>query len=179
VLIVDLSAADTAADLEVLRRELAAYDAELARRPSILVGTKADLVSDPVEAVRSLGTDALAVSAVDGRGLEDLTERLGDLAARAEREAPERKPTVVLRPGREAFTVVRDGPGKWLVAGRAVERWVRESDLDDERELAQLQKRLRRAGVERKLAVAGARHGEEVRIAGHVFEFLPDPAEEA
>ncbi|HKZ75625.1 MAG TPA: GTPase ObgE [Actinomycetota bacterium] len=179
VMIVDLSATDPAEDLVVLRRELAAYDPELAERPAIVVGTKADLLVDPPGAVRVLGAEALAVSALDGRGLEELTERLGGLAARAEREAPERKPTVVLRPGREAFTVSAEGPGRWLVAGRAVERWVQEADLDDEHELSRLQRRLRRAGVERRLAAAGARHGEDVCIAGHVFEFLPEPSEEA
>ena len=48
MLVVDLSAADPAGDLETVRRELRAYDAELAARPSLVVGTKADLVKDPV-----------------------------------------------------------------------------------------------------------------------------------
>ena len=43
MLVVDLSAADP----EMVRRELRAYDAELAARLSLVVGTKSDLVEDP------------------------------------------------------------------------------------------------------------------------------------
>jgi GTP-binding protein len=86
---------------------------------------------------------------------------------------PSRSPFVVLRPARPRFTVSREGDG-WRVAGRGVERWVRDADLDDEREVAALQRRLIREGVERQLAEAGARRGDEVRIAGRAFEFLPE-----
>jgi GTP-binding protein len=177
VFVVDLAAPDPVGDLAALRRELAAYDEALVARSAIVVGTKADLVEDPAAAARALDASALAVSAVAGAGMEELEERVGVLAARAERAEPERKPYVVLRPGREAFTVSRDGSGRWLVAGQ-VERWVRDTDLEDEGQVARLQKRLRRAGVERRLLADGARHGEDVKIAGHVFEFLPDPDED-
>jgi GTP-binding protein len=177
VLVVDLAAEDPPQDLEVLRAELAAYDATLADRPSLVVGTKADLVEDPALRARAMAPDALAVSAVTGEGMADLAERLGDLAARAAAAEPPRRTSVVLRPGREPFTISGDGPGRWLVAGHVVEGWIRDTDLDDELQVQRLQRRLRRAGVERQLVAAGARHGEDVRIAGHVFEFLPDPEE--
>jgi Obg family GTPase CgtA-like protein len=40
--------------------------------------------------------------------------------------------------------------------------------------VARLQDRLRKAGVEKRLAEVGARRGDEVTIAGRAFEFLPD-----
>jgi Obg family GTPase CgtA-like protein len=64
------------------------------------------------------------------------------------------------------------------VKGQNVERWVLETDLDDERELATLQRKLVREGVERRLAELGARRGDEVVIRDRVFEFLPDAVEE-
>ena len=54
VLVVDLSAPDPAADLAVLRAELAAYDETLAARPAVIVGTKADLVEDARAAAAAL-----------------------------------------------------------------------------------------------------------------------------
>jgi GTPase len=171
VLVVDLAADDPAADLATLREELRAYDASLADRPQLVVGTKADLVDDPAEAVRGLG--GLAVSAVTGDGLEDLTERLRRLAGEAAAQQPPRAPHVVLRPGRARFVVSKED-GAWRVAGRGVERWVAETDLDDERQVARLQRRLIDEGVERQLARAGARRGDEVRILDRAFEFLPE-----
>jgi GTP-binding protein len=174
VLVVDLSAEDPAADLATLREELAAYDEELAKRPAIVAGTKADLVDDPAAIAAGLPDGALATSAMTGDGIDELLVRLGLLAREAEAAQPERQPYVVLRPGRPRFTVTREGPHRWRVAGRSVERWVLEADLDDERDLERLQKRMIKDGVERKLAAEGARHGDEVAILDRVFEFQPD-----
>jgi GTP-binding protein len=174
VLVIDLSAEDPAADLYVLRGELAAYDPSLVARPSILVATKSDLVDDPREAAAGLA-DPLIVSAMTGDGIDELIERLGFLTLEAKEAEPERTAHVVLRPGRPRFTVTRDDAGRWHVEGRNVERWVLETDLDDASEAQELGKRLRREGVERKLAALGARHGDEVVIREKVFEFLPDP----
>jgi GTP-binding protein len=174
VLVVDLAADDPAADLATLRTELGAYDPELVVRPSIVVGTKADLVDEPSVVAASLGADALVVSAMTGDGLDELLERLGLLATRAEESEPDRQTYVVLRPGRPRFTVVREPDGRWRVSGRSVERWVLEADLDDEGDAETLAGRLKKEGVERKLASLGARRGDEVAILDRVFEYLPD-----
>ena len=174
VLVVDLSAADPGADLTTLTDELAAYDPELAERPSIIVGTKADLVDAPAEAAAALDPVTLPVSAVTGDGLEPLLERLGLLAKEGEDLSPERAPYVVLRPGRPRFSIEREDDGGWRVTGRGVERWVMETDMDDDRQIERLQRRLIREGVERRLVALGARKGQEVRIRDLVFEFLPD-----
>jgi len=173
VLVVDLFDEDPAADLATLRDELAAYDPSLLERSTIVVGTKIDLIDDPAVAARALGPDALAVSAESGEGMDALVERLASLAKDAETLEPERTPYVVLRPGRPKFTVEREGKG-WRVKGQAVERWLLETDMDDERQLARLQKRLANEGVERRLAELGAEPGDEVAIRDKVFEFLPD-----
>ncbi len=171
VLMVDLSAPDPAADLHVIRSELGAYDPALVERPSLIVGSKADLLRDPGAAAEALG--ALPVSAVSGDGLDRLGAELERLAREAAAAEPSRSTYVVLRPGRPRFSVAREGDG-WRVAGRNVERWVREADLEDERAVARVQRRLIKEGVERQLARAGARRGDEVRIADRTFEFLPE-----
>ncbi len=174
VLVVDLASEDPPSDLGVLREELSAFDSELAERRSLVVGTKADLVDDASERARSLGDDALAVSAVTGDGLDALQGRLGLLAERAAAEAPKPAPYVVLRPGRARFTVEHGDDGRWRVRGRNVERWVMESDLDDDDEVRKLQRRLKKEGVDRRLRSLGAKTGDEVEIRGRVFEFVPD-----
>jgi GTP-binding protein len=183
VLVIDLSAEDPAADLETLTDELAAYDPELAARPAIIVGSKTDLVDDPSERATALHPATLPVSAMTGDGLEALLERLGLLAKEGEDLSADRAPYVVLRPGRPRFTIEREDDGGWRVAGRGVERWVMETDMDDDRQIERLQRRLIREGVERRLVALGARTGQEVRIRDLAFDFLPDrkpgePAEE-
>jgi GTP-binding protein len=172
VLVVDLSTPDPTSDLATLRAELESYDPALAMRPSLVVGTKIDLVPD-ADPRALLGPDAIGVSAVTGAGIEQLQERLSRLAAEAEQAAEERRPHVVLRPARPRFVVRREGE-RFRVVGRGVERWVADTDLEDPREVAQLQRRLLREGVERELAAAGARRGDEVVIGSKAFEFLPE-----
>ena len=170
VLVVDLSSSDPAADLDTVREELRAYDAELAERRSLVVGAKADLVQDPQKAVDAIR--ALPVSAVTGEGLDLLAAQLETMSRQAAAEQPPRAPYVVLRPGRPRFTVAREDGG-WRVSGRNVERWVRETDIEDERQLTRLQRRLIKEGVERQLTKAGAHRGDEIRISDRAFEFLP------
>ena len=165
--VIDASSPDPAADLRTVRAEVGAFDVVLVLRPSTVVVTKSDLVEAPPR----LDPDQVVVSGVTGEGIEALAERLASLAARP----PERRPSVVLRPGREAFTVRKVGDGRYRVEGRTVERWVRDADLDDPREVVELQDRLRRVGVERRLEAEGARRGDEVMIAGRPFEFFPEP----
>jgi len=172
VMVVDLSAAGPSDDLATVRSELEAYDPGLAARPFVVVGTKVDLVAQPAE---RLGPEALVVSGVTGEGVEELAERLAALAAETAEtaEGEDRHAYVVLRPGRPRFVVRREGE-RFRVVGRGVERWVAEADLDDPREVVRLQRRLMKEGVERGLAAAGARRGDEVVIGDRAFEFIPE-----
>jgi GTP-binding protein len=172
VLVVDLSSPDPAADLATVRAELEAYDEAMAARPSLVVGTKRDLTPD-VDPQAVLGSVAIAVSAVTGEGLDRLRERLAALAREASAVAEERSAYVVLRPARPRFVVKREGE-RFRVIGRDVERWVSETDLDDSVKLERLQRRLVKEGVERELASAGARRGDEVVIGDVAFEFIPE-----
>ncbi|HEX6263452.1 MAG TPA: GTPase ObgE [Actinomycetota bacterium] len=172
--VVDVAGDDPVADLRLVRAEVAAYATELAERPWLVAATKADLLDAEeaerrAEALREEGETHL-VSGRTGEGLERLAERLGHLA---DQSTVERKPFVVLRPGREPFMVRREGDG-FRVEGRIVERWVEETDLDDPAQVVSLQDRLRREGVERKLEELGARGGEEVRIGDRAFEYHPE-----
>ncbi len=174
VYVLDLTG-DPATDLASVRAEIAAYDPELAERPSLVVGTKADLVDGRSDADAGAGARALdlVVSGATGEGIDELSARLERLVAAAKAALPPRTPYVVVRPGRDPFAVTREGL-RFRVSGPRVERWVAETDLDDERQVAALQRRLVRAGVERRLSAVGARPGDEVAIGAATFEFQPE-----
>jgi GTP-binding protein len=168
IYVVDLSG-EPVGDLAMVQAELAAYDREMVARRSLAVGTKKDLL--PADAPILDAID-VAVSGLTGEGVKTLAARIESLAAEARAEEPRPQPFVVLRPGRDPFVVRREGE-RFRVEGRQVERWVAETDLEDPRQVLDLQNRLIRAGVERRLAAAGARRGDEVVIGGVTFEFIP------
>jgi GTPase len=160
-------------DAAAVRSEVAEFDPVLAERRSLTVGTKLDLL-EPRPAQPPPGID-LMVSALTGEGIAELEDIILKQVRLARTEEPSRTAHVVLRPAREPFVVKRDGE-RYRVTGPRVERWVAEVDMEDERQVVELQRRLVRAGVERRLAEAGARGGDEVLIGGVTFVFIPEEA---
>lgn len=176
--LVDLTAIDRdpMADVDVLRAELAAFDPELATRPSLIVATKADAAGDRVDEVRAAHPDTLVISAVTGAGLDELLRRVTEMVACARAAAP-RAQGYIRHVTRDApITVAREDQG-WRVRGDRVERLVATTDVDNEEALTRLQRTLISIGVERDLAAAGARLGDEVRIGDVTFDFHPEGAD--
>lgn len=171
--VVDLAVEDPISDLKTVRAEVAAYATELAERPSIVVGTHSDMLDDHYDR-RGIAGEVLVVSGTTGEGIDALAERLADLTSAPVVVTPSQAPrAVVLRPGREEFTVSREGPG-FRVSGHLIERLVAAADFDDDEDVEKLQKRLIKEGIEKALAEAGARIGDDVTIGGMTFEFIPE-----
>lgn len=178
VILCDLAPADgvgVAEQQRVLLEELGRYQPDLLDRPRLVVGSRADLAG-----VESHPEVELVVSAVTGRGIDELTSRLAVLvgdarAAAAAGDDGALGPAFVLhRPGADAFDVVRDDDGGFTVVGREARRAVALSDLTDPDALEVAQSRLRRLGVDRALARAGARAGDTVRIGDLAFDYEPE-----
>ena len=176
VLVVDLGALDRdpASDVEVLERELERFDEELARRPRVIAANKVDAFRERFDALSARHPDAIAISALMGEGTEELVERLFEEVDRVRSEAPAPVGYVRHVVRDDPIRVVREGPA-WRVHGRRPERAVAMTDLDNDASVERLQRRLIAMGVERSLAQAGAREGDEVRIDDAAFEFHPEP----
>lgn len=162
-----------AEQLAVLLDELGAYEPELLERERVVVGSRADLAADG-EGAGDLPVD-MRISAVTGEGVARLRGRLGDAVRTARAALPEPSQFVVHRPVREGYQVVREGGG-WVVEGREATRAVALSDLTRHDALGEAHRRLRKLGVDKALARAGARPGDSVRIGGLVFEYAEDEA---
>jgi GTPase len=159
VLLLDLAPVDERPPEEqeaVLLKELGDYRPELLERPRLVVGSKADIATFDFDGVR--------VSGVTRAGLDEFLGRLGTLVDEARAAEPNAEPYVVLRPAEQGFSVIRDDDGAWRVRGATAERAVALADLTNDEAMSYVQQRLRRMGVERALARAGARDGDLVRI---------------
>lgn len=74
------------------------------------------------------------------------------------------------RDGGRGYVVEQLGPGSFAVGGRGVERLLSRYDVNNEDALAYVEERLRRIGVLDALQREGFVAGDEVSIAGVVFE---------
>jgi GTP-binding protein len=157
----------------VLLDELGRFSADLVVRPRVVVGSRADLAPAPSRPPRTDYGGELEVSAVTGEGVAELVGRLGAIVDAARAGAGPSAAPVVHRPAAEGVVVEREGNG-FVVVGRAVERAVGLSDLTDPDAMALVQRRLKRLGVDRALARAGARPGDDVRIGQLSFTYSED-----
>lgn len=163
-----------AEQLAVLMKELGAYKPELVGRPRLVVGSRGDLAApDDVAAAEAEAEIDVVASAVTGEGIERVVGRLADLVRAARAQLPERSQFVVHRPVREGYKVAREGGG-WVVEGREAVRAVALSDLTRRDALDEAQRRLKRLGIDRALARAGAQVGDTVRIGGLTFDYTED-----
>ncbi len=150
----------------IVLRELEEYRPELLDRPRVTVGTKADVATEPWAGRR--------MSAVTGEGVGAVVGELASLVHEARQVEPAEEGYVVLRPAAEGMRVVRELDGSFRVLGRDAERAVALSDLTDSQALAYADNRLKRLGVDKALARAGARTGDVVHVGPFSFEYDPD-----
>jgi len=176
-----------------IEAELREHGGGLAELPRLLCLSKADLVT-PEEVEQAVGEwrerlghevlDVAVTSAATGQGLDELRSALvravpadpepeiagsGDVVE-AEVTATHR----VYRPGvADAVTVERTGPGAFRVTGERVERLLARHDLDNDESLRYLEDRMRSMGVIKSLVAKGFEPGDDVEIAGTVFELDP------
>ncbi len=175
-----------------IEAELRAHDPRLAGLPRLLALSKADLVpAEDAERVagawrQRLGdeVDVFVTSSATGQGLEQLSLELSrrvpllgpagtghDTVALDDAPAVEHK---LFRPaaGRN-FSVERAADGVFRVDGDGVKRLLLRHDLDNDEALAHIESRLRRMGVISALEAQGFEPGDDVEIAGVLFELHP------
>ncbi|NHM14508.1 GTPase ObgE [Xiamenia xianingshaonis] len=197
----DWEGRDPVSDYDIINEELRLYGQGLEDRPRIVVANKIDVEGTDEacerlaarvreDSVAAAGGDEFASSPVDpklyrisaltGKGVDSLKAAIATKvrelreAARAE-QADTTEFEAVWELRREArdkrFDVTPLGGGVFRVEGTQVERWVVQTDWENEEAIAFLQHRFKRSGVDDALEKAGAVDGDEIRILGYAFEF--------
>jgi GTPase len=178
-----LDGSDPAANHATVEAELREHSSDLAQLPRILCLSKADLV--PEEVARRevsawgerLGVPVFATSAATGEGLDALRDAIFE-AVPAEEVHPAKgdQPAThrVYRPGEgDAYRVEKVAAGAFRVEGGRIDRLIARHDVDNDEALRYVEERLRVLGVIKALEAAGFEPGDDVEIAGIVFELDP------
>jgi GTP-binding protein len=186
---------DPVSDIDALEAELAAYKptlqgdstlGDLSDRPRAVVLNKidvpearelADFVRD--EIAQRFGWPVFEVSTLTREGLRPLTFALAEMVQRyreAQPTAAPRRP--VIRPvavDESGFAVEPDPeqPDEFIVRGIRPERWVGQTNFDNNEAVGYLGDRLARLGVEDELLRLGAQPGCAVTIGDVTFDWEP------
>ncbi|ANW65847.1 GTPase ObgE [Mycobacterium sp. djl-10] len=183
---------DPISDIDALEAELAAYKptlqgdstlGDLTERPRAVVLNKID-VPDALELadfvrddIAARGWPVFEISTVARTGLRQLTFALWDLVSAYRAAQPVLAPRrPVIRPipvDEKAFSVHPDGDGGFVVRGVRPERWIAQTNFDNDEAVGYLGDRLARLGVEDELFKLGARPGCAVTIGDMTFDWEP------
>jgi GTPase len=187
---------DPLSDLDVILAELGSYavpegQLPLLDRPQLVALNKIDVpdARDLAELVRpsleERGFRVFEISTASREGLRPLSFALAELvesARRAEAETRLERPRIVIRPrpvDDAGFTVRAEGGTYgpvYRVRGVKPERWVAQTDFQNDEAVGFLADRLAKLGVEDELVRAGAQAGSTVVIGGDngvVFDWEP------
>ncbi len=186
---------DPISDYEVILAELAAYPVPegatpLIERPQVAVLNKVDVpeAAELAEFVRAefeaKGLEVFAVSTATHQGLREFTLRIGQIvgAERAERDAAVERERIVIRPRpvrENEITVLVEHRGDditYRVRGAKPERWVQQTDFNNDEAVGYLSDRLAKIDLDDHLYKAGAVPGATVYIGeGDRFAFDWEP----
>jgi GTP-binding protein len=177
---------DPLADLDAIEAELSAYGG-LEDRPRLVVLNKIDIPDgrDLAEMVKpdleARGYRVFEVSAVTREGLKELMYALAATVQEHRLAKPPVEPTrAIVRPkavDESGFTVEQDDEGVFVVRGAKVERWIKQTNFDNDEAVGYLADRLDRIGVEAELGKKGAQPGDPVRIGAMEFDWQPNAGE--
>lgn len=185
---------DPISDIDALEAELAAYQptlqgdstlGDLADRPRAVVLNKIDVpeareLADFVRPeIAERGWPVFEVSTASREGLRELTFALWEMvAAHRAAQPPQVARRPVIRPiphDSSGFTVEPDPaqPGGFIVRGERPQRWVAQTNFDNDEAVGYLGDRLARLGVEDELLRQGATAGCAVTIGEMTFDWEP------
>ncbi|MBC3177752.1 GTPase ObgE [Corynebacterium lujinxingii] len=191
---------DPISDIEALEHELDSYaDAldmdsglgDLRERPRIVVLNKMDVpeAKELAEFLREdieekFGWPVYMISTATRDGLDELKWAMWEIVKASRKARPKAtraaepeviRPRAVGRSGSTGIDVVRDPdyPEGWLVTGEKVDRWVRQTDFENDEAVGYLSDRLNKAGVEDMLRKLGAHEGDTVTIGEISFDWEP------
>ncbi|WP_173585301.1 GTPase ObgE [Companilactobacillus kimchii] len=168
-------------DYLAIRKELGNYDANVLKRPEIIVPTKLDIPGSEerlAEFKEKLDADAdiFPISSVQHTGVKDLMNHTSEVLSKAEPihidvQTDDSK-EYNFEPEKKQFTIEKDAEHSFVVKGDRVELLLQRTNLDHQDGIMRFARQLKSMGIEDALIEAGAESGDSVTILDFTFEFI-------
>ena len=185
--VVDASASegrDPLEDIAKIDHELAAYNADMSKRPQVIAANKLDILSEEeraavIKKLRDKYEDGeikvFPVSAATGEGLNELLYYVSELVVKHKDEGArfeqEYFPESNIAAS-EPFTVSYDEKNKeYVIEGPRIEKMLGYTNLNSEKGFLFFQKFIKDNAIDKELKKLGINDGDTVRMYGHYFEY--------
>ena len=166
--------------------EISRFDAELSKKPQILVINKFDLdevsvlaseITESVESIKGLHSKIIFVSAATYAGIDELKHVMSDYLEQKHQEKPTfavlNNDPVIIKPKvkKPEKIIVRNQNGSWRIVHQKAVRLARGSNLETWEARIQFQHRLEQLKVTKALRDAGIEIGDTVMVGDWEFNW--------
>lgn len=175
---------DPVEDYQKINAELARYNQNLAERPQLVVLNKTDLIDDELlamikEEFFDLGCEVFPISAATGKGIDALLGRTIALLDEMPQAPPlfekasEEEAVYTLKDRqKETFEITRAEDGAYVVEADFLDQLIHSVNFDDWDSVGYFQRRLKDAGIFKKLEEMGIQEEDIVRLENIEFEYF-------
>ena len=183
--VIDMSASELRNpydDYVLINKELGDFNKKLLKKPQIIIANKMDIPeakSNLVEFKSKLGNKDIKifeVSAITNEGLTNVIDYLADLLENTPDiplfEDDDFESHVLYKfKHEEPYTIERESVDLWVIKGKEIEKIFKMTKFSTEEGMLRFAKKLRRMGIDDKLASMGAKAGDQVRILDFYFDY--------
>ncbi|MGE5676144.1 MAG: GTPase ObgE [Mycobacterium leprae] len=172
---------DPLEDFRIIQNELAQFNPDLVKRPTLVAFNKMDVTEalDNLPRVKAeleaQGFKVFPISGVTGEGMKPLLQAVADaIASYVPPEEPAPPAEKVYRPQEDEFRVYQED-GVWHVAGKEIEKLVAMTMWENDEAVKRFLWIMRAKGIEKALRNYGAEDGDTIRIADIELELSSEP----
>ena len=180
--VVDMSGSemrDPYEDFVLINKELEKFNKKLIQKPMIVIANKMDLenAKENLETFsKKVDCKIFEVSAATNKGLQPvidyLASLLDDIPVNPLYDDNQIESHVLYKFKKEQpFTITKEDDGLWAIHGKEVERIFKMTKFSSDEAIYRFAKKLRRMGIDDKLAELGAETGDQVRILDFYFNY--------
>ena len=181
--VIDMSSAEGRNPVEdyiKIRKELEEFSPKLLTKPEIIIANKMDgeLSKDNLKKFKEKikNKEIFEVTAIIDEGLDKVIDKLSSMTKEIEREDlydKEKIESHVLYKFKkeEPYTIEKEDEDLWVIKGKEVEKIFKMTKFSSEEGMQRFAKKLRRMGIDDKLAELGAKSGDQVRILDFYFDY--------
>lgn len=179
--VIDMSASegrDPYEDYVLINDELKKFNPKLLEKPQIIIANKMDIptAKENLEKFKEkVRCEIFEVSAATNTGLQKVVDYLADLLDTLPvnplyDESQIESHILYKFKKEEPFTITKEDD-IWVISGKEVERIFKMTKFNSDEAIYRFAKKLRRMGIDDKLAALGAKEGEQVRILDFYFDY--------
>ena len=166
-------------DYLLINNELKAFSEKLLEKPMIVIANKMDLDGaslNLMEFKKKVDCPIFEVSALTNEGLTKVMDYLADLLDsipyKSLYDDSQIESHVLYKfKKEEPFTITKEADDLWRVKGEEVEKIFKRTKFSSEEAVYRFAKKLRKMGIDDKLASLGAKEGDQVKICDFYFDF--------